>query len=81
MKQTYLAIDGREIAVPRGHANPCVKLYGEGPPDKRCKHCAHLWAKVMGNTYYKCDLRANTGGPATDHRCNWPACGKWEEET
>ncbi len=60
--------------------NPMVYGYGPGPEGKKCKHCAHLGVKRMGNTYYKCTLRHNTNGPATDHRVNWPACSKFKED-
>ena len=59
--------------------NPCVALYGPGPAGKRCKDCRLLYAKHYSGTYYKCKLRTNTNGPGTDHRVNWPACGKFDE--
>lgn len=59
--------------------NPCLRLYGEGPEGKRCGSCSHLRANVLANTYYKCDLREISGGPLTDHRVRWPACGRYEE--
>lgn len=58
--------------------NPCLKLYGKGPEGKRCKACAHL---VKKRRWFKCGLRANTlhkTSPKSDHRFNWPACGKFE---
>lgn len=82
----------REIHVVDGMArtksgsfvnNPLVRLYGEGPSGKRCKHCKHLTVKERGKNYYKCDLRTGTFGarsPKSDHRVNWPACGKFEPE-
>ena len=51
---------------------------GSGPEGKRCKHCKHLFVKRMGNKYFKCALRQNTNGPATDHRMNYQACWKFE---
>jgi hypothetical protein len=60
--------------------NPCVRLYGLGPEGERCKNCTHLFARHMGNTYWKCDLRKCTRGPGSDHRVNWPACGKFERK-
>lgn len=58
--------------------NPCVELYGAGPEGERCKHCTHLYVKQYSSNYYKCDLRRNSNGPATDHRANWPACGRFD---
>lgn len=58
--------------------NPCIRVYGAGPEGKRCKHCAHLYVKTYSNRYFKCDLRKNTNGPATDHKMNWAACAKFE---
>lgn len=60
--------------------NPCVWTWGPGPEGKRCKTCARLtWHNSAGRRYYKCALRGNTHGAGTDHRVNWPACGKYEE--
>jgi len=28
--------------------------------------------------YWKCDQRKQTNGAGSDHRRNWPACGKFE---
>jgi hypothetical protein len=60
--------------------NPMVVTFGFGPKDKRCKHCAHLCYHEVAKRYYKCRLRGITCGAATDHRCNWPTCGKFQEE-
>ena len=60
--------------------NPCISVYGPGPDGARCKTCAHLDSHPgAGRIYWKCLLRAYSHGPGTDHRVNWPACGKWEE--
>ena len=68
--------NAREIA---SEPNPMVKAYGKGPPGKRCKHCLWLYGKVFSKVYYKCKKRGlDTNGPATDHRVNWTACGKFE---
>ncbi len=58
--------------------NPCISSYGttEG---KKCKTCKLLYYHEMSKRYYKCRLRKFTHGPGTDHRVNWPACGKYEE--
>ena len=72
-----------ELGVPidesKSDKNPMVQVYGYGPEGKRCKHCKYLYYKQFANKYYKCGLRVNTNGPATDHRVNWSACGKFEE--
>lgn len=60
--------------------NPCLRVYGSGPDGAICKLCRHLIAKKFDKTYYKCALRANTNGPATDHRVRWPACGRYEKD-
>jgi hypothetical protein len=60
--------------------NPCISVYGPGPDGARCKTCAHLDGHPgAGRIYWKCLLRTYSHGPATDHRVNWPACGKYEE--
>lgn len=61
------------------HDNPMVKAHGFGPEGKRCKHCKHLFVRQYAGRYYKCGLRVNTNGPATDQRVNWAACSKFEE--
>jgi hypothetical protein len=62
--------------------NPMIKLYGitEG---KKCKNCVHLYYRQFAKKYFKCELREGrcAASPAADHRVNWPACGKFEEET
>lgn len=62
--------------------NPMLRLHGHGPAGARCKGCQHLTAKSRGErTWYKCDLRMGTlhkTSPKSDHRMNWPACGKFE---
>lgn len=62
----------------RGEQNPCVRLYGPGPAGARCKTC-RLFLRKGGyaKTYFKCELRGDTNGPGTDHRANWPACGRY----
>jgi len=62
-------------------ANPCIAVYGKyAVTDTKCKDCKHLLIHQCSKRYYKCNLRKVTAGPATDHRCNWPACGKFEEK-
>lgn len=59
--------------------NPCVSVYGAGPEGATCKTCVHLLGIHRSKTYYKCRQRPITGGPGTDHRVNWPACSRYEE--
>lgn len=66
---------GREISQ---EPNPCRRLLGPGPDGARCKSCKRLDSLSYARTYYKCELRQNTHGPATDHRVNWRACAKYE---
>lgn len=47
-------------------------------PGPRCRTCTHLYRKVRGSTWLKCDQRA-TSGQATDVRAWWPACALWRE--
>lgn len=58
--------------------NPCIRAYGRGPEDAKCKTCALLRRKHYAKTYIKCSLRRDTNGPGTDHKANWPACGKYQ---
>lgn len=61
--------------------NPMLVVVGKDPENRRCADCAHLFmVGGVSGRYYKCDLRRVTGGPATDHRVNWPACAKFEED-
>lgn len=57
--------------------NPCAKLYGPGPDGAKCKGCAVLFSHGASRRYYKCRLRNFTHGPGSDHRANWPACGRF----
>ena len=60
------------------HVNPCVRTHGLGPAGAKCKTCSLLYRTTgYSNTYFKCELRPYTHGPATDHRANWPACAKY----
>ena len=59
--------------------NPMVKSCGKGPEGKKCKQCKYIIRKEYSKTYYKCQWRGNTNGPGTDHKVNWPACGKFIE--
>lgn len=66
------------LVMGKGKINPCLALYGKGPEGKRCKECK-LCYQHHGK-YFKCELRGFTRGPGTDHRANWPACGKFQPE-
>jgi hypothetical protein len=64
--------------------NPCVRLYGYGPEGARCKDCKLLQHFRQAASWYKCSLRhgkqGGLGGPATDHRVNWSACARYEND-
>lgn len=61
--------------------NPMVTRCGAGPEGARCKECKHLIRKKYAKVYFKCSFRGDSNGPKTDHRANWPACGKYEIQT
>ena len=65
----------------KGKRNPCVHWFGPGPEGSACRTCRNLEAHGGGSqrTWYKCALRA-PGGPATDHRVNWPACAQYKPD-
>lgn len=44
-----------------------------------CGNCVHRTQNRMANTYQKCALMKNTGGPGTDLKLKWRGCVKWEE--
>ena len=62
--------------------NPMPSVYGYGPTDKVCGDCVHFY-RVGGvaGRYFKCELRHVSSSAVTDHRVNWPTCGKFEEAT
>jgi hypothetical protein len=64
--------------LPPGHDNPCVARFGRRDPAEKCKHCRLFIRKHYSKTYFKCQLRGDTNGPATDHRANWAACKRFE---
>lgn len=76
---------GTGIDMPQPKAsksqNPCVVVYGVGPNGVTCADCVHLRyrPRPSGKKFWKCDLRALTDGPATDHRKSWPSCGRYEK--
>jgi len=65
---------------PPSEPNPCVRAFGPGPEEKRCKECAHLNVRRYSKNYYKCALRKETAGPATDHRVGWRGCAKFQSK-
>lgn len=68
-----MAKDGREY-----HAK-LLRLYGGR--DEKCGNCAHLRTHSYARDYFKCSKAAVTGGPSTDWRKSWQACGKFEPQT
>lgn len=88
MKQAELFYEnqlGEKVPIGRfKKQNPMIKAVGPGPKDERCKACKYLRVKHFSKTYFKCEWRGDSNGPGTDHRANWPACGKFikqEQET
>jgi hypothetical protein len=82
----YINLLGEEIDTDQERKkhlriNPMVRVYGNGPEDKKCKHCGYFYRKYYSKTYFKCEFRGDTNGPGTDHKANWPTCGKFKEST
>jgi len=68
---------GKSEAFPK--ENPMIYAFGTyWDPEMKCKDCELLWKKQLAHTYYKCSLRRDTGGKATDHKKHWPACAKFK---
>lgn len=73
----------RKIAPEERHQKQIGKMhhiYGvtEG---RRCKECVHFYYVRPGqNTYRKCRKFGISGGPATDWRSNYPACGIFQQQ-
>ena len=76
-QQTWLSDQMEKTPV---EPNPCVRLHGKGPEGITCKKCALLLVHDCSKRYYKCALRKNTHGPATDHKVGWNACSKFKPE-
>jgi hypothetical protein len=71
--------DNRMIPdAPRNNLNPMVQACGLGPPGQTCLNCRWLVKKSFSKSYYKCGLRKDTNGTATDIRISWDACAKFE---
>jgi len=50
-------------------------------PGPRCGSCDHRYLQVgTAKTYFKCEVRHVTRGPATDVRMWWPACVWYQPE-
>lgn len=47
--------------------------------DRKCGNCTHFYIHGRAGRYFKCDLNRCSGGPGTDWKFKWPACGKFEE--
>lgn len=46
---------------------------------QKCGNCIHLKGRKGGyHTYWKCLLASMSHSIATDWRCRWQACGKFE---
>jgi hypothetical protein len=56
--------------------NRMLDLYGPGPDDRKCKDCEHFEVHQQGKRWFKCALRP-PGYTRTDHRANWPTCGRF----
>ena len=80
-EQGYFNLLGEwvDTTIKKPKPNPLIKYYGKGPEGTKCKECKHLYRKQYAGTYIKCDLRENTNGHGTDHKANWPTCGKFEK--
>ena len=81
MNDQQSLFDLPEPVKPAEQPNPCVALYGPGPDGAKCRDCALLAGIRHDTTWYKCRLRKNTHGAATDHKVRWPACGRFERRT
>jgi hypothetical protein len=55
-----------------------IAIHGQGGAN-RCKDCRFLYVRKFGNKYFKCEKASQSGGPATDWRANWWACGLFEK--
>lgn len=54
--------------------------HGKGPEGRQCQECAHFTQQGgVAGTYFKCQQYGVTGGPGTDWRARWPACGLFVE--
>jgi hypothetical protein len=58
--------------------NPCILQFGEGPWDRECGECSHMYQNRHDKVYWKCSMRKHTNGAGSDHRRTWPACARFE---
>lgn len=65
-----------EILILQGRHPFGMKL--REPTGETCGSCRFLIEKHYSGTYFKCEKRGDTNGPATDVRKKWPACTAWE---
>jgi hypothetical protein len=77
-RDQYLKRRRREERTATGalRKNPMIRLFGE-TQGKKCKECLYLCYREFAKRYYKCQLRGCSGSATTDHRVNWPACGRF----
>lgn len=81
-------VSNTETKLRRANPNPCVQVYGRGKEGVQCKTCVLLSKRTYAGypglsaarRYYKCELRGDTHGAATDHRVGWDACAKYQEK-
>ena len=80
---TFINLLGEVVSIKeaRKPINPVIKVFGTGPEGEKCKNCKHLFDRSFSKKYYKCAIRINSTSPKTDHRVNWPACGKFEPKS
>ena len=73
-----------QIVPDTARNNPMVVANGILPSavenNIRCKSCIHLFHHQYAKKYYKCDYRHISASASTDHRVNWFACAKYEED-
>lgn len=81
---TLFDTEGMTQAV---NPNPCVALFGPGPPGAKCKSCTWLLHRGRpGKRWYKCPFRRSStnanklGAASTDQRLSWDACGRYALE-
>lgn len=67
-----------ELRIQRGFHPFGLRL--REPRGETCGACGHLREVEYAKTYFKCALRGETKGPATDVRKKWPACERWVSE-
>lgn len=74
--QTYeLPLTGERNPARASNKNPMVRKHGLGPEQQTCVGCWSLIRmKPNASTFFKCQRRGITSGPATDHRVGYDAC-------